>query len=418
MYECCGRFYGLLTLFLLLGHSSSHIGKKCNFARICFVRHASCDNDNICRCNPDYPIQISDNKCAKDRRHLEYCTDTKECAMHDKNMYCSLTSSQSRCECHDGFIFNADRQECEPIEENRTSHDILLPMAVGVSVALSSMLCCFLALWRLCNRASNGRGFLGGLRNRRSHSREPRERASAPAHESSWSSDTLPSYDAAVSLKRHPGVAALSPLSCNSPDLRQIIRDVVREKIRKCRVIDKLPLNLERDRATKIDIYTAIALVTASWKATRQSVIVNCFRHAGFKTSDAEDPSNLELPNQEATPSSWEALRQLGHVSEDSSFGDYLRDDADADIQTTEVLDDSEILRLVATGQKHDVEAVEDPVPMPSQVMDAVDLLRRFAGAHEGTAVAFNALTAYEKRVLPLSTKRSQSKITSFFVEQ
>ncbi|CAN8013995.1 unnamed protein product [Ixodes persulcatus] len=202
MYECCGRFYGLLTLFLLLGHSSSHIGKKCNFARICFVRHASCDNDNICRCNPDYPIQISDNKCAKDRRHLEYCTDTKECAMHDKNMYCSLTSSQSRCECHDGFIFNADRQECEPIEENRTSHDILLPMAVGVSVALSSMLCCFLALWRLCNRASNGRGFLGGLRNRRSHSREPRERASAPAHESSWSSDTLPSYDAAVSLKR------------------------------------------------------------------------------------------------------------------------------------------------------------------------------------------------------------------------
>ncbi|KAM7285014.1 tigger transposable element-derived protein 6-like [Ixodes scapularis] len=132
---------------------------------------------------------------------------------------------------------------------------------------------------------------------------------------------------------------------------------------------------------------------------------------------------NLELPNQEATPSSWEALRQQGHVSEDSSFGDYLRDDADADIQTTEVLDDSEILRLVATGQKDDAEAddaeaVEDPVPTPSQVMDAVDLLRRFAGAHEGTAAAFNALTAYEKCVLPLLTKRSQSKITSFFLEQ
>ncbi|KAG0428674.1 hypothetical protein HPB47_024352 [Ixodes persulcatus] len=185
-----------------------------------------------------------------------------------------------------------------------------------------------------------------------------------------------------------------------------------------CRVIDKLLLNLEHDRATKIDIYTAIALVTASWKATRKSVIVNCFRHAGFKTSDAEDPSNLELPNQEATPSSWEALRQPGHVSEDSSFGDYLRDDADADIQATEVLDDSKILRLVATGQKDDAEAVEDPVPMPSQVMDAVDLLRRFAGAHEGTAVAFNALTTYEKCVLPLLKKRSQSKITSFFLEQ
>ncbi|XP_040072206.2 tigger transposable element-derived protein 6-like [Ixodes scapularis] len=191
----------------------------------------------------------------------------------------------------------------------------------------------------------------------------------------------------------------------------------------KCRVIDKLLLNLEHNRATKIDIYTAIALVAASWKATRTSVIVNCFRHAGFKTSDPEDLSSLELPNQEATPSSWEALRQLGHVSEDSSFGDYLRDDADADIQTTEVLDDSEILRLVATGQKDDAEAddaeaVEDPVPTPSQVMDAVDLLRRFAGAHEGTAAAFNALTAYEKCVLPLLTKRSQSKITSFFLQQ
>lgn len=177
MYECCGRFYGLLTLFLLLGHSSSHIGKKCNFARICFVRHASCDNDNICRCNPDYPIQISDNKCAKDRRHLEYCTDTKECAMHDKNMYCSLTSSQSRCECHDGFIFDADRQECEPIEENRTSHDILLPMAVGVSVALSSMLCCFLALWRLCNRGSpRPKRILHHLTARQSPSKQRRSR--------------------------------------------------------------------------------------------------------------------------------------------------------------------------------------------------------------------------------------------------
>ncbi|EEC15033.1 conserved hypothetical protein [Ixodes scapularis] len=162
--------------------------------------------------------------------------------------------------------------------------------------------------------------------------------------------------------------------------------------------------------------HRAVGFLT-EWVAAYKFIKVNCFRHAGFKTSDAGDPSNLELPNQEATPSSWEALRQLGHVSEDSNFGDYLRDDADADIQTTEVLDDSEILRLVATGQKDDAEAddagaVEDPVPTPSQVMDA------FVGAHEGTAVAFNALTAYEKCVLPLLTKRSQSKITSFFLEQ
>lgn len=196
-----GRFCSSLVLFLIIGTCSLHIGKKCGILGYCRARHASCDKDYICRCSPQYPVQISDHECAKGRRYLEHCTHTEQCSWYDGHTYCSDTSSQSRCECDDESLFDEDRQFCKPIDESRRPYDIRLPMAVGVSVALSSMLCCFLALWRLCNRASGNRSFLSSFRSQRSNSRTPREHAAATTQES-WSSDTLPSYDAAVSLKK------------------------------------------------------------------------------------------------------------------------------------------------------------------------------------------------------------------------
>lgn len=43
-----------------------------------------------------------------------------------------------------------------------------------------------------------------------------------------------------------------------------------------------------------------------------------------------------------------------------------------------------------------DVEDLEAPVPTISQVMDAIDLLRWLAGAHEGTEDALQVLVSYE----------------------
>ncbi|KAM7299193.1 uncharacterized protein ISCGN_019760 [Ixodes scapularis] len=98
----------------------------------------------------------------------------------------------------------------------------------------------------------------------------------------------------------------------------------------------------------------------------------------------------------------WERLRLADEVPTGMSFSDYAN--ADANAVTTEVLDDGDILRLVGSVEgvaaddvDDDSEVTEALVPTPGQVMDAIDLLRQFAGAHEGTEDALDALQAYEK---------------------
>lgn len=80
-------------------------------------------------------------------------------------------------------------------------------------------------------------------------------------------------------------------------------------------------------------------------------------------------------------------------------------------------------MQLVSGAQEvsedvNDPDTAEAPVVTPSQVMDAVDLLRRFAGAHEGAEDALTSLASYEECVRPVLMKRVQAKITSFFTRQ
>lgn len=189
----------------------------------------------------------------------------------------------------------------------------------------------------------------------------------------------------------------------------------------KRRVVERVLLNLDLKRDTKIDVFMAVEMVAAAWRATRQSVIVNCFRNSGFGTPGREtaeaapDCAGAVHQHEDA----WERLRLADEVPTGMSFSDYVN--ADANAVTTEVLDDGDILRLVGSVEgvaaddvDDDSEVTEAPVPTPGQVMDAIDLLRQFAGAHEGTEDALDALQAYEKSVRPLLTKRTQAKITDF----
>ncbi|XP_049267673.1 uncharacterized protein LOC119378191 [Rhipicephalus sanguineus] len=200
MYTECGRICGCVLLFLIFGSCSAQIGSKCTFLSCRFARHAACDANNICRCKPDYPVQVSPLKCAKARRNLEVCTDSKECTVTDANMYCSQTSSQSRCECHIDFTYTKSQ---DPVNLSFTHYREIAGFFFELfklgGLALSSMLCCFLALWRLCKRANNN--FLSSLQTSGSvNSRATREHTPVRTQDS-WSSDTLPSYEAAVSLK-------------------------------------------------------------------------------------------------------------------------------------------------------------------------------------------------------------------------
>ncbi|KFM81697.1 hypothetical protein X975_10366, partial [Stegodyphus mimosarum] len=54
-------FVRLLLLIVLFFNSLpkglSHVGQPCNaIFRICLASHSYCDDDNICRCKPDYPV--------------------------------------------------------------------------------------------------------------------------------------------------------------------------------------------------------------------------------------------------------------------------------------------------------------------------------------------------------------------------
>ncbi|KAL1439377.1 hypothetical protein MTO96_010389 [Rhipicephalus appendiculatus] len=119
-----------------------------------------------------------------------------------------------------------------------------------------------------------------------------------------------------------------------------------------------------------------------------------CFRHAGFHSSTSEAASGSTSPQHEqeaASPSCWEEFRRRDEVAADQNFDDFVNSDADA----KEDLDDEEIVQLVSGAQEEPEDAngpdtVEAPVPTLSQVMDAVDLLRRFAGAHEGAEERFD----------------------------
>lgn len=84
--------------------------------------------------------------------------------------------------------------------------------------------------------------------------------------------------------------------------------------------------------------------------------------------------------------------------------------------------DDEEVVQLVYRAQEesedaNDPDTLEVPLRTPSQVMDSVNLLRRFAGAHEGAEDALNSLPSY-KCAISLPTKRMQAKITGFFTRQ
>lgn len=96
------------------------------------------------------------------------------------------------------------------------------------------------------------------------------------------------------------------------------------------------------------------------------------------------------------------------------SLPDYLSASAEAD--TTDALNDEETVHLVSSTQEmwegaHDPGTAEPPVP----ALLTTDLLRRFAGTHEGTQHALNALECYEISVRPFFTKRTQAKLRVLF---
>lgn len=107
-----------------------------------------------------------------------------------------------------------------------------------------------------------------------------------------------------------------------------------------------------------------------------------------------------------------EELRWRDEVATDQIFDDFANADANADTDTTEVIDDEEMVQLVSGAQEesedvNDPDTSEDPVPTPSQVMHAVDVLRRFAEACKGAEDSLTSLGQLRDVCAPVAHKRA-----------
>ncbi|KAH7982093.1 hypothetical protein HPB52_002928 [Rhipicephalus sanguineus] len=129
----------------------------------------------------------------------------------------------------------------------------------------------------------------------------------------------------------------------------------------------------------------------------------------GFATSDE-------------VAASWTALRDAGVVPDSESFCDYVS--ADSEVVVTEQLLDDDIVRAVndpdetsdddSADERADTVPKASNVPTASEALDAVDVLRRYYGAHEGGEDGMNIAAAAERAIVRIR-KMQQRPITDFF---
>ncbi|XP_037512204.2 tigger transposable element-derived protein 6-like [Rhipicephalus sanguineus] len=203
------------------------------------------------------------------------------------------------------------------------------------------------------------------------------------------------------------------PTNCTS--LNQPLDEGVINSLKhayRSRLIQRILLNIEHGRDTKVDLFMAVQMLAAAWMLTRREVVKNCFAHAGFRPEEmslaspsddaqAADDDDVVQGQDAATAAAWTPLEEAGIVPEHVALSDYVN--ADADVIVYEELSDAKILksaRGAAAADSSDDEEVAHGVPTvptpvtASQVMDSLDIIRSFLGAHDDD-VAMQLLADY-----------------------
>lgn len=204
----------ILLIFLFLASliigGRNQVGQPCKkllqgVIKICLARHSYCDENDICRCEPGYPVNISFSSCRKGRKYAEKCEFTEECYYYDPNSYCSQLPYRSTCECHNGFLYNESKKICIKVGgETPKPTNLVFPTAIGLSLAFASIICCCLVLWHVCKRQNIANAVF-------SRERMPSHTHFLSTHRDSHRSicvpsappadEALPTYDTALSQK-------------------------------------------------------------------------------------------------------------------------------------------------------------------------------------------------------------------------
>uniref|UniRef100_A0A1E1XKZ6 Putative tick transposon n=1 Tax=Amblyomma sculptum TaxID=1581419 RepID=A0A1E1XKZ6_AMBSC len=180
------------------------------------------------------------------------------------------------------------------------------------------------------------------------------------------------------------------------------------------RLIQKILLDIRLEREMKIDIYQAVEMLAASWQEVRAEVIRNCFLKAGIAINaqaGADDEEDISTPSDVAE--AWNELRTNGGVPDDVELDDFLFAD-NAAVATEEMTDAALAESVQDDGDDGACDADPCDVPTAKEVMNAMDVMRRFVGSRDDEG-ALQDLASLERRVLPALVPKKQAAITQFF---
>lgn len=182
-------------------------------------------------------------------------------------------------------------------------------------------------------------------------------------------------------------------------------------------LIERLLLNTRNAKDMNVDVFESLQMLAEAWKSVKPAVITACFRRAGVDVKvdisllsrESEVDHVVALPSTVAKP--WHLLRICGFVPEDVTLNDFLYSDSWA--VTTEEENDEVIL-----GSVQDDSLCEDqencdtavlPIPTSKDVLNAISVLRTFAGSQEDLGAAFEAIYEYESCVRPVLWKQMKT---------
>lgn len=189
-------------------------------------------------------------------------------------------------------------------------------------------------------------------------------------------------------------------------------------------LLQRMLLCMSQDKEYKVDVLGAIHLIADAWRQLTPTSIANCFRHAGFSSSNLTcDLDDLPECDSEDALEKQEVIEQCALKDITLDFDEYVQVDSgvatcpDNTVQSIvdEVCDEEEEEELEEDSE----EVATTEVTTLHGAESAVLYLRNFFQKEQGSEVFLQSLSDMEKKILKMKMQGlKQKKIDSFFSPQ
>lgn len=187
-------------------------------------------------------------------------------------------------------------------------------------------------------------------------------------------------------------------------------------------LLERMILCSGNESPYNITLLTAMHMLVHAWDQVTAATIANCFRHCGFDIASSEATAD-STATADSGQDGEDIPASVRQALQDVDFTDYV--DADKSAMVCGALTDEEIIAHVRGGEPAmedddgEEENEEAPVrPCASEVMEALDVVRRFFSFEEDGEDAFRHVQALEGKVMTaVFFKKKQKKISDFFAQ-